>query len=89
MMRMDINTLISGMVVGRDIILDDVLLVKKGQELTPHLIHRLKGYGITYVDIVSDKEKAKQDYVINEDVYDKIVETIKSNDPEEIKSAAN
>lgn len=99
-MRIDIGTAVPGMTLEASIVKDDVLLVPKGSELTPALINRLKTFGITSVDIVSEKNltKAKKNtdeaveeikFTLTEDFTSDVRDALLENNIEKIGDSAS
>lgn len=92
-MRVDIKDVLPGMILDAPIIRDDVLLVKKGGELTPPLINRLKTFGITSIDIVSDKKKLLEEkadeFTVNENLFQEVRDALIENDVEKIENSAS
>lgn len=74
-MRLNIREAVSGMVIQEPIVIDNIMLVNKGGVLTPSLINRLNKFGITFIDIVSDKDtKDTIDNNLMEDVRESLLE---------------
>lgn len=99
-MRVDLGIVVPGMVLETSIIKDDVLLVKKGSKLTPALINRLKTFGITSVDIVSEKNLAKNvsstdtedsdlSFTVTDSLTNDVREALLENNIEKIEDSAS
>lgn len=56
-MKIDIGQVVPGMIVNSDVQYNDSILVSKGNTLTPRYIERLKAFGVTSLDIITDKEE--------------------------------
>lgn len=99
-MRTDLETVVPGMILEASIIKDDVLLVPKGMQLTPALINRLKTFGITSVDIVSEKNLVNKisstddvnsdvEFTVTDSLTDDVREALLENNIEKIEDSAS
>ncbi len=78
-MKIDIGQVVPGMIVNSDVQYNDSVLVSKGNTLTPRYIERLKAFGITSLDIITDKvEKSDENnnsntkYTVSKNMFDSI-----------------
>lgn len=89
-MRVEIGNLYPGMILDVPIIKDDTLLVKKGTVLTAPLINRLKRFGITAIDVATEKGSVvstndKDDFTVGEDLTQSVYDALLENDLEKIE----
>lgn len=92
-MRIDINHAVSGMVLYSDIKYDKGILVNKGEVLTPRRIQQLKKFGITYIDVVSEKAQNMQNeaekhehYTVDNALFFNVRESLLEGNLEKIES---
>lgn len=96
-MRIDFEDVVPDMVLDTDIMYGGAVLIPKGCALTPALIGKVKRFGITHIDVALEEKLKEQktadtlniEYTVNEELCDKVKESLMSNDIVEIEKVTD